>query len=273
MSARDVAQSALDREIDTLTVDARAADELFAVVDLLEAQPPLRRALSDPGASVEDRVALARRVLGSRISASAMSVLEKVVAGNLGDGLRLAAVLERQGIRSVLRAAQTAGTLQQVQSELHSFARTVERNHALSDALRNRAVPLEHRRALVSRLTTGKTSSTTSQLLSRATAARARTLPLTVDTYLELAADVAREQVARVTVAQPLDEQHVRRLRQALEAQVGGAVSLQIDVDPRVLGGMNIQLGENTIESTVAGRLNDARRLLNTSPSKVGRNG
>lgn len=273
MNARDAAMSALDREIDTLAVDAGAADELFAVVDLLEAQPPLRRALSDPGASAESRVALARKVLGSRVSEKALTVLAEVVSGNRGDGLKLAAVLERQGVRAVLRTAQSTGTLPQVQAELHSFARTVERNHELSDALRNRAIPLEHRRALVSRLITGRTAPATSQLLSRAAAGRARTLPLTVDSYLELAASMAGEQVARVTVAHPLDDQRLARLRTALEAQVGRPVSLQIDVDPRVLGGMNIQLGEDIIESTVAGRLNDARRLLNTSPSKVGRNG
>lgn len=273
MSARDAALSALDREIDTLAVGADAADELFAVVDLLESQPPLRRALSDPGASTESRVALARRVLGARISAPALAVLEKVVAAGVGDGLAVAGVLENQGVRALLRAALEDGSLPQLESELHSFARTVDRNHALADALRNRTIPLEHRRALVATLTQGRVLPLASRLLSRAAAGRVRTLPLTVDSYLEVAAAIAQRQVARVTVAQQLDENHLQRLRSALEAQVGGPVSLHIDIDPRVLGGMNIQLGENIIESTVAGRLNDARRLLNTSPSKVGRNG
>ena len=62
MKSRDVALSAFDPVADAIQVDAAAADELFAVVDLLEEQPPLRRSLSDPSASSEDRQALARRL-------------------------------------------------------------------------------------------------------------------------------------------------------------------------------------------------------------------
>ena len=57
MKSRDVALSAFDPVADAIQVDAAAADELFAVVDLLEEQPPLRRSLSDPSASSEDRQA------------------------------------------------------------------------------------------------------------------------------------------------------------------------------------------------------------------------
>lgn len=273
MRARDTALSALDREVDALTVDAGVADALFAVVDILQAQPPLRRALSDPGASASSRVALVERVFGSRISAAAEAIVAKVVAGNVGDGRALMAVLERQGIRVVLRVAQADGTLEQVQSELSSFARLIERNHQLSDALRNRGVPLEHRKALIARLAAGKVTALSEQLLSRAAAGRVRTVPLTIDSYLDLAAELAHQKVARVTVAHPLDAARTQQLRQLLEARAGGPVSLQVDIDPRVLGGMNVQLGENIIESTVAERLNQARRHLTTSPSKVGRNG
>jgi len=79
-----------------------------------------------------------------------------------------------------------------------------------------------------------------------------------------MAASLAGQQIARVTVARPLDEARTERLRRALEAQVGGPVTLQVEVDPEVLGGMNIVLGDHIIESTTAGRLDDARRLLTT---------
>ena len=78
-----------------------------------------------------------------------------------------------------------------------------------------------------------------------------------------MAAALAGERIAQVTVARPLDEAREERLRRALEARVGGPVSLQIEVDEKVLGGMSITLGEHIFESTVAGRLDEARRLLN----------
>lgn len=265
MKSRDAARASLDASADAIASDARAADELFAVVDLLESQHTLRRSLSDPSGSPEERAALAKRLFGSRISAPASAVLDLVVRAAWPSGRRLVEAVERQGVRALLRGAKASGELARVQAEIHTVATTVTSNPELSDALRNRAYPLESRRELLARLTAGKVSPTTTVLLRRAAAARLRTVPLTIDSYLEMAAGLGNERVAKVTVARPLDEARLERLRRALVAQVGGPVAMQVQVDPSVIGGVNVQLGDDVIESTVAGRLEDARRLLHTT--------
>ena len=264
MKARDAALLSLNEKTDALSVDAGAADELFAVVDLLESQAPLRRALSDPSASAEDRAGLATRVLGTRIGPAALGVLTEVARATFSNGRRLVDALETQGIRALLREARDSGELPRVQEDLHSFAEVVNSNAELADSLRNRTFPLEARRNLVSRLSTGRVHPISSQLLARATAARVRTLPLTVASYLSMAAKLSSQQIAKVTVARPLDEARMKRLQKALEATTGGPVSIQLEVDPSVMGGMDVSLGDHIIESTIAGRLDDARRLLNT---------
>ena len=264
MKARDAALLALDAKIDAMSVDAGAADELFAVVDLLEAQAPLRRSLSDPSASPEDRSGLAERLFGDRISPTAMAVLSEVARASFAGGRRLVNALEAQGVRALLRQARSSGDLVRVQQDLHGFAAVVDSSAELSDSLRNRTYPLDARRALVARLTADRVHPISARLLARATAARVRTLPLTVSSYLSMAAKFSNQQIAMVTVARPLDEARTERLRNALEAQVGGPVSLQVEVDPAVMGGMDVKLGDHIIESTVAGRLDDARRLLTT---------
>ncbi len=264
MKARDADLLARNTKIDGLSVDASAADEVFAVVDLLELQARLRRSLSDPSSTSEGRSALAERLFANRISGAALQVLTAVVADTFPSGRTLVVALEAQGVRAMLRVARDSGDLAEVQQELHDFAATVESDAPLSDTLRNRTYPLEARRELVSRLISDRVHPITERLLVRATAARERTLPLTVVQYLEMAALLAGEQIARVTVARPLDEARTQRLRSALEAQVGGPVTLQVEVDPEVLGGMDIFLGDHIIESTIAGRLDDARRLLTT---------
>ncbi len=264
MKARDAALLALNAKIDAMSVDAPSADELFAVVDLLESQAPLRRSLSDPSSTAEGRSTLATRLFAHRISASAMGVLAEVATGTFSSGRRLVEALETQGVRALLRVARGSGDLERVQKELHDFAATVDSDSALSDTLRNRRYPLDARRELVSRLISNRAHPVTDRLLARAAAARVRTLPLTVRSYLKMAATLAGQQIARVTVARPLDEARTERLRRALEAQVGGPVTLQVEVDPEVLGGMDVSLGDHIIESTTAGRLDDARRLLTT---------
>ncbi|MGO1384232.1 MAG: F0F1 ATP synthase subunit delta [Arachnia sp.] len=265
MKARDAALLALNAKTDAMSVESYGADELFAVVDLLESQAPLRRSLSDPSSTAEAREALAKRLLGHRISESAMAVLTEVASGVHPSGRALVSALETQGVRAMLRVAQRSGDLGRVQQELHDFAVTVDSDVALSDALRNRSYPLEGRRDLVTRLISDRAHPITARLLARATAARVRTLPLTVQSYLKMAASLAGQHIARVTVARPLDDARMERLRRALEAQVGGPVTLQVEVDPEVLGGMNVSLGDHIIESTTAGRLEDARRLLTTT--------
>lgn len=264
MKARDAALLALNAKTDALSVDAGAADELFAVVDLLEVQAPLRRSLSDPSATPEQRAALAARLFGSRISSAALAVLSEVARATFSSGRRLVDALDNQGVRALLREARNAGELPQIQQDLHEFAGVVDSHAELADSLRNRTYPLQGRRDLVAKLSAGRVHPISASLLARAAAARVRTLPLTVASYLAMAASMSSQQIAKVTVARPLDDARMDRLRKALEATVGGPVSMQVEVDPSVLGGMDIQLGDHIIESTVAGRLDDARRLLTT---------
>ena len=263
MKSLDVALSAFDPVADTIRVDEATADELFAVVDLLEGQPPLRRSLSDPSASAGDRQALARRLLEGRLGIAALSMVTEVVSHPWPGGRAMIDAIERQGVRGLLRSAKESGELKRVQEELHRFTQVIDGSPELSDALRNRGRSLEDRRVLIARLLAGRVAPVTERLASRAAAARVRTVPLTLTSYLVLAADLQREQIARVTVARPLDEGRTERLRRALEARVGGPVLLQVTVDESVIGGMHVDLGTHVFESTVAGRLDEARRLLN----------
>lgn len=264
MSVRDAAMELLDDKADQVKLDSGAAGELFAVVDLLDSQHPLRRSLSDPSADPANRVALATRVFGPRIGGPAMKVVAGLVGASGLTGRRLVDAVERQGVRGLCKVALAAGDLPRVQSELHTFASFVDANPELGDVLRNRTYPLAARRELVAGLVGGKVHPISAALLDRATAARVRTLPHTVATYLDIAARLANEQIASVTVAKPLDAARLGRLRRALETHVGGPVALQVTVDPEVLGGMSVRIGDHIFESTVAGRLDDARRLLNS---------
>ena len=262
MTARDAATAALDLTVGGITTDATTAAELFAVVDLLDGQPMLRRSLSDPSSTDAARAGLAERLLAGKVSPTTVSVVAAVVRAPWSSGNALVAGLERQGVRIALEASRASGRLDTVERELFAVARTVDENSDLSAALRSLAYPLDGKRALVARLIAGKVDQVTKQLASRAVRARRRTFPLTVESYLEMAADLGGQKIARVTVAQPLDEAQAARLKAALQAQVGGAVTLQVHVDPKVIGGISVSIDDDVYESTVAARLEDARRQL-----------
>jgi F-type H+-transporting ATPase subunit delta len=68
--------------------------------------------------------------------------------------------------------------------------------------------------------------------------------------------------VATVRVAKPLSSDQRARLQTALSRQIGRDVTIQEVIDPEVLGGVRVELGDEVFEGTVSGRLQEARRLF-----------
>jgi len=52
------------------------------------------------------------------------------------------------------------------------------------------------------------------------------------------------------------------RLAEALAASYGHQVHLNVVIDPSVLGGISVQIGDELIDGTAASRLADVRRKL-----------
>ena len=89
---------------------------------------------------------------------------------------------------------------------------------------------------------------------------RGRRLDRVLAAYLDLAAKRRDELTALVTVAAALTEQQAARLRTQLETMYGKSVSLQTVVDPHVLGGIRVQVGDEVMDGTISARIDQARR-------------
>jgi F-type H+-transporting ATPase subunit delta len=118
------------------------------------------------------------------------------------------------------------------------------------------------RQELVGELLDGRATETTVVLARRAVAARERTFAHTIEGFVNLAAAQKHRVVATVRVAQALTSEHRERLRISLSQQVGREVAIQEVIDPDVLGGAQVELGDELIEGTVKARLDEARRLF-----------
>lgn len=72
---------------------------------------------------------------------------------------------------------------------------------------------------------------------------------------------------AEVTVAEPLRDAHVLALKDALASVTGSAdVSVDIKVDPAIIGGMVVKLGSRMIDSSLRTKLN----MIRTRMKEVG---
>jgi F-type H+-transporting ATPase subunit delta len=69
-------------------------------------------------------------------------------------------------------------------------------------------------------------------------------------------------EVAYVTAAVALSEDEERRLAERLVELRGRQVSVQVDVDPSVLGGLRVRVGDELYDGTIIRRLDQARKAL-----------
>jgi F-type H+-transporting ATPase subunit delta len=241
---------------------SRLGAELFAVVDALDGSPTLRRALTDPGTPEQGRQRLVHGLFDGKVSETPVDIVAEAATMRWAGGRTFAAALERQAVRATLMAAENAEQLENTEDELFRFARLVEANPSLRNALADRSVGLARRQELVGSLLEGKASDATIALAKRAVAARERTFGQTIEGYVTLAAAQRNRMVATVRVAKPLTDEQRTRLRSSLRSQVGRDVAIQEVVDEHMLGGVRVELGDEVIEGTVAGRLHEAWRLF-----------
>lgn len=254
--------SALDSVVDGVEPTAALSDDLFSVSDVLAAQPTLRRTLSDPGMPEGVRVELSDELFTNRVSADAAAILREAARLRWASSGALLSAVERQAVRAVLRAAQAAGHLADVEDQLFKVERLVAGSLELQTALTDRSVAVEARAALLGGLLAGKTLPATQILAARAVAARERPFGATIEGYLSIAAALKKQAIATVVVARPLAAKQLERLTAILHQQAGRDVHVRVVVDPQVLGGVRVTMGDEVIEGTVAARLTDAHRKL-----------
>jgi len=261
-AATDARLSSLDRMLDDSQVGDTFAAEMFAVVDALEASPTLRRAVTDPGTPEAARRGLVHGLLDDKVDKAVADLVAEAATLRWAGGRTFAAALERQAVRGQLMVADQRGELDDTEDQLFRFARLVESNPELRNLLGDRAIELRKRQELVEGLLAGRATDPTIVLAKRALAARERTFGQTIEGYVTLAAAQKNRALATVRVAKPLSSDQRKRLRDALSKQIGRDVAIQEIVDPDVLGGMRVEVGDEVFEGTVSDRLEEARRLF-----------
>jgi F-type H+-transporting ATPase subunit delta len=245
-------------------------EELFGVVAVLDEQVGLRRALSDPAVDVKRKADLAKAVLGSHVSDITLRIVTEVVRARWSRMRDLADAIETLAVLAMLTEADAhpgsghrTGESDDVEDELFRFGRIVEANAALRAALADPALPDENKVSLINALVEDKARPVTVALLTQiATHPRGRSPEDAMADYTDVASRRRTRLVARVTTAVGLSETEITRLQAALAGLYDHEVHLQIEVDADIVGGVVVQVGDEVLDGSVAGRLADARRRL-----------
>ncbi len=168
----------------------------------------------------------------------------------------------RRYAEAAFQVAQRDGTVDAWRRELED-ASTIVGVPAIGHTLADPSVALEARSASVeaalSRVASRPVLNLIQLMLRRG---RIEDLPHVAAEFRRLDNAQKGITIATATSAAPLSGAELTALTQRLEAFTGGQVDLDVHVDPSLLGGLVVQVGDRLIDGSVRGRLERLRNQL-----------
>lgn len=164
---------------------------------------------------------------------------------------------------AVLAIAEAEGALGKVEDELFAFARAMEANGDLREALTDAALPAENRKAVIRDLLQDRAHPVTMSLIGfLVESGHARDLGAIADAVTALAAERRRHEVAEVRTAVDLTDAQRERIAAALARATGHDIEVKVIVDPTVVGGLVARVGNEVFDGSLASRLTNAKQQL-----------
>lgn len=240
----------------------RVGEDLFAVAGVLRSEPGLRRVVTDASVAGDAKSELARQIFAEQLDSVSLDLVAKGAELRWAATRDLGDALENLGVVATVRSADNEDQADLLEDELFAFGQLVSANPGLRDALSDPARSAEDKRALLHNLMDGKANPATIRLAEQSITGSHRTVAVAINEYKKVAAEAHSQHVATVSVARELADADLERLSGALERQYGRNVHLNVLVDPDVVGGIRVAIGDDVIDGTVASRLADARRRL-----------
>ena len=262
-SYADLLERLTAEDITSATVATRLASELFAVVGLLDDEHGLRRALSDPGKPAVEKGAVVSALLRGKVTRRAESLVVAAAEAHWATSGDMVDAIEELAVTALVLAAEAEGGLDDLEDGLFRFGRVVAGQPELRAALADPSLPSDGKRQLLDTLLRGKVTPVTLAVISQVVAhPRGRSLDAALDLCAGIAARRREQLIAVVRSAVELSAAQRSRLAQALAHAYGHPVHLNVVLDPSVVGGISVQIGDELIDGTAASRLAAVRRKL-----------
>jgi len=245
------------------TAATRLGDELFAVVGLLDTEHGLRRALSDPGKPAAEKATVAASLLHGRVTGRTEALVVAATESRWATSGDMVDALEELAIEAMVLAADADDGLDELEDGLFRFGRVIAGQPDLRAALADPSLPADRKQGLLDTLLSGKVTPVTLRLISQVVAhPRGRQLTVALDMCANIAARRREQLIAVVRSAVELSAAQRGQLADALAASYGRRIHLNVVIDPSVMGGISVQIGDELIDGTVASRLAAVRRKL-----------
>jgi F-type H+-transporting ATPase subunit delta len=164
--------------------------------------------------------------------------------------------------RALFEAAQESDVLDRVHDELGEFADALSENRELQVFLFSPYFSSEEKKQGVRRIVSDADERLFNFLELLAERHRMPALFRIRRNFDDMWADENRLLPVIVTSAVDLDEGLVQDIGKSIEEQTGRRVELSANVDPDVLGGLQVRVGNMVLDATVRNRLEQLRKQV-----------
>lgn len=244
----------------------RIGNELFTITKVLDDSIQLERALTDPSRPVADKVAVLKELLGDNAHPMTMEIMTDLVSRRWSRARDIANAVEDFGVDAMMYYADATDATLQVSIELSELHSALLNLPVVRAKLYDYQATSEARVKLFREVFSGKTlNKVTMRLAEHATCnLRRRRYLETIQWLINKFSRHMGESMVTVTIATPLKKEQIKRLVEVYSAKVGRQVHINSVVDPTVLGGMRIQVGDEVTDNTVVAQLQNLHRKVRT---------
>lgn len=242
----------------------RIGNELFTITKVLDDSIQLERALTDPSRPVADKVAVLKELLGDNAHPMTMEIMTDLVSRRWSRARDIANAVEDFGVDAMMYYADATDATLQVSIELSELHSALLNLPVVRAKLYDYQATSEARVKLFREVFSGKTlNKVTMRLAEHATCnLRRRRYLETIQWLINKFSRHMGESMVTVTTATPLKKEQIKRLVEVYSAKVGRQVHINSVVDPTVLGGMRIQVGDEVTDNTVVAQLQHLQRTV-----------
>ena len=256
----EIADGLDDRGLSTV------ADDLISIAALLNQEAVVTRYLTQPAEDATPRVRLLERLVSGKVGEPALEVAKTAVSQRWSADGDLVDAIEMAGRQALLNRADHAGQLDEVEDQLFRFSRVLDAQPRLSILLGDYDTPADARvqllRNVLGNAGAGVNEITTDLLAKTVELLRGRPAEDAVQELAKVAVARRGEIVAQVSAAAELSDDQHTRLTEVLSRIYGHPVTAQISIDPELLGGLAISVGDEIIDGTLSSRLATAQTQL-----------
>lgn len=244
----------------------RIGNELFTITKVLDDSIQLERALTDPSRPVADKVAVLKELLGDNAHPMTMEIMTDLISRRWSRARDIANAVEDFGVDAMMYYADATDATLQVSIELSELHSALLNLPVVRAKLYDYQATSEARVKLFREVFSGKTlNKVTMRLAEHATCnLRRRRYLETIQWLINKFSRHMGESMVTVTTATPLKKEQIKRLVEVYSAKVGRQVHINSVVDPTVLGGMRIQVGDEVTDNTVVAQLQNLHRKVQT---------